>query len=169
MCLCFSDVPLILMLMAKGEVVPRRRMGCGGIAPQFLTLALDGSKLSASRLSYFTTRGKSPPVPIGQKYGRTPEPVWTLWSNRPPTPVGNRSPAIQPEPVATVRSKTGSIRRKQLCWVRVCPTKVLQRHINPQLHSIPAMLGEVHRNVMSNTAFASSYESYSIPLVRLLP
>jgi hypothetical protein len=43
----------------------------------FLTSALDGSELSASRPGRALPRGKDPPVPIVQEAGWASEPVWT--------------------------------------------------------------------------------------------
>jgi hypothetical protein len=45
----------------------------------FLTSALAGGELSASRPGRFTPVKESP-LPIGLKAGWTPEPVWTTWS-----------------------------------------------------------------------------------------
>jgi len=48
----------------EGEVVPvltpRRRMGDGGIAPAFLTSALDGDEWSTSRSGRFTPKERAP-------------------------------------------------------------------------------------------------------------
>jgi hypothetical protein len=71
-------------------------MGNGGIAPTFLTSALDGSEWSALRPGRFTL-GEEPPVYIGEEVGRAPEPVWTLWRREKSlAPAGIRTSAIQP-------------------------------------------------------------------------
>jgi hypothetical protein len=49
----------------------------GGIAPPFLTLALDGGDSSASRPSSSTPGGKGP-IPVVLMLDGPPEPVWTL-------------------------------------------------------------------------------------------
>jgi hypothetical protein len=66
-------------------------MGSGGIAPTFLTSALDGSQWLASRLYRFTP-GKEAPVPIGLEAG------WdSLWSRvKYIAPTGNRTQIVQP-------------------------------------------------------------------------
>jgi hypothetical protein len=43
----------------------------------YLSSALDGGELSASRPGRALPPGKGPPVPIVQEAGWTPEPVWT--------------------------------------------------------------------------------------------
>jgi hypothetical protein len=52
-------------------------MGSGGIAPPFLTSALDGGEWSGLRLSLFTP-GKESLIPIGHGAVWTPDLVWTL-------------------------------------------------------------------------------------------
>jgi hypothetical protein len=60
--------------------------GSGGIAPEFLTLALDGGEWSASRLCRFTTRESSPGTHwIGGSVGP-----------RAGLDAGNQIPAFQP-------------------------------------------------------------------------
>jgi hypothetical protein len=49
----------------------------GGIAPTFLTLALEGGEWSASRPGRALPPGEEPPVPTVQEAGWAPEPVWT--------------------------------------------------------------------------------------------
>jgi hypothetical protein len=49
--------------------------GSGGIAPPFLTSALDGGGWSASRPDRFGP-GKKPQVPVGQEAGWASEPLW---------------------------------------------------------------------------------------------
>jgi hypothetical protein len=55
---------------------------CGGIAPPFLTWALDGGERSASRAGRFTTEERKTQIQIGQEAGWAPEPVWTLWKRK---------------------------------------------------------------------------------------
>jgi hypothetical protein len=45
----------------------------------FLTSALAGGEWSASYSGRFTPGERTPPVPIGQEFGWTPESVWTMW------------------------------------------------------------------------------------------
>jgi hypothetical protein len=53
----------------------------GGIAPPFLTSALDESQSSALRPFRFAPPpGESGHRPTGLETGLAPEPVWTLWS-----------------------------------------------------------------------------------------
>jgi hypothetical protein len=51
--------------------------GREGIAPIFLTSALEGGEWSASRPGRALPPGKKPPVPSVQEAGWAPEPVWT--------------------------------------------------------------------------------------------
>jgi hypothetical protein len=56
--------------------------GSGGIAPPFLTLALDGGESSASHaccLLFNPPQGKNPSVPTEQDNRWAPELVWMLW------------------------------------------------------------------------------------------
>jgi hypothetical protein len=60
-------------------------------APQFLTLALDGSEWSVLLLRIF------PLVPFRKEIGWAPEPVWTLWSlEKSLAPARDRILVIQP-------------------------------------------------------------------------
>jgi hypothetical protein len=59
----------------------------------FTTSALDGCEWSASRPAEFYSRGKGPPVPIGQEAGWAPEPVWTQSiEEKSFAPAGDRTP-----------------------------------------------------------------------------
>jgi hypothetical protein len=75
--------------------------GSGGIAPPFLTSALDGGEWSASRPGWCTPREKGAGTHwIGA--GWAPEQVWTLWSREKSlVPAGNQTPAIQPIAILT--------------------------------------------------------------------
>jgi hypothetical protein len=66
----------------------------GGVAPPFLTLALDGGEWSASFLGHFTLR-EITPVPIGWEARWVPELVWMLWRKRNLSPARNRTQAVQ--------------------------------------------------------------------------
>jgi hypothetical protein len=68
-------------------------MGSGGLAPLFLTSALDGCEWSASRPGRFTT-GKELAVPNRYKARWAPKLVWTLWRRDNILPV----PGIEPQP-----------------------------------------------------------------------
>jgi hypothetical protein len=73
--------------------------GGGGMysSYSFLTSALDGGELSASRPGRALPPGKGPPVPIEQKAGWDPEPVWTQGlEEKSSTPVKDRPPIVQP-------------------------------------------------------------------------
>jgi hypothetical protein len=63
--------------------------GNGGIAPPFLTSALDEGEWSASRLGSLLPR-KEPPVPIGGPQSRSGDVEKIV------APAGNRTPAVQP-------------------------------------------------------------------------
>jgi hypothetical protein len=59
----------------------------------FSTSALDGGEWSASRPGRAFTPGERIPVPIGQKAGWTPEPVWTQrLEEKSLVPAGDRTP-----------------------------------------------------------------------------
>jgi hypothetical protein len=66
--------------------------------------------------------GKEHPVPIAQEAGWAPDPVWTLWRRENfPTPVGNRTPIVQP--VSTRLGKDfNKILRAHLILVPFNPT-----------------------------------------------
>jgi hypothetical protein len=70
--------------------------GSGGIAPSFLTSALDGGQWSASHPGRFTPGEGAPAIHcVGDWMG--PEPGWTLWTReRSLTPAGNKTLAVQP-------------------------------------------------------------------------
>jgi hypothetical protein len=71
-------------------------MGTGGIAPSFLTSALDGGEWSASRPSPFTP-GKRSPVTIESEAVWAPEQVWIkLRREKSLATARNRTPAVQP-------------------------------------------------------------------------
>jgi hypothetical protein len=61
----------------------------------FLTSTLDGGEWSASRPGRNLPPGKGPPVPIVQKAGWAPEPVWTQrLEEKSSVPVGDRTPIV---------------------------------------------------------------------------
>jgi hypothetical protein len=72
-------------------------MGSGGIAPPFLTSALDGDEWSTSLTGRFSPKERDPGTHwIVGWVG--PEPVWMLWSREKSFfPTRNRNPAVQPE------------------------------------------------------------------------
>jgi hypothetical protein len=70
-------------------------MGSGGIAPPFLTSALDGSKGSASRTVRLTL-GEEIPVPSGQEAGCSLVPAWMLWRTEKSCPAVIQTRAIPP-------------------------------------------------------------------------
>jgi hypothetical protein len=71
--------------------------GSGGIAPPFLTSALDGGEWSASRPGRYIP-GKKPLVSIEYEAGWAPVLVLTLWSREKSiAPAVNRTPVFQPE------------------------------------------------------------------------
>jgi hypothetical protein len=73
----------------------------GGIAPNFLTPALEGGEWSASHPGRALPPGKEPPVPIVQEAGWAPEPVWTQRvEENSSASVGDRTPG------RSVRSQT---------------------------------------------------------------
>jgi hypothetical protein len=79
--------------------------GIGGIAPPFLTWALDGSELSASRPRPLPPPRKELPVPTEWEARKYPEPVWTLWNREKSlAPAGDRTPTAYPviSPVAAI-------------------------------------------------------------------
>jgi hypothetical protein len=68
----------------------------GGIAPTFLTAALEGGEWSAARSGRALPPGKEPPVPTVQEAGWAPEPVWTQRvEEKPSASVGDRTPGVQ--------------------------------------------------------------------------
>jgi hypothetical protein len=93
-----------LICKRKGKVVPVLNKApyhedvreSRGIAPPFLTSALDGGEWPASHPGHFTP-GERFPVPIGQEGGWASEPVWTLWrKEKSLAPVGNLTLAAKP-------------------------------------------------------------------------
>jgi hypothetical protein len=49
-------------------------------------------------------RWKQPPAPIGYEAGGAPEPVWMMWSKEKSlVPAVNRTPAVQPVAIPTLR------------------------------------------------------------------
>jgi hypothetical protein len=70
--------------------------GSGGIAPPFLTSALDAGELSVSRPCRFTPPPSPETIPrYPQEAGWAPEQVWMLYRRKNLTPTGIRSPAVQ--------------------------------------------------------------------------
>jgi hypothetical protein len=70
--------------------------GGGGIAPLFLTSALDGDDRSASRLGRFTPRRKRPRYPLDRRLGGPPRTALdTVAKKKSLTPVRNRTPGVQ--------------------------------------------------------------------------
>jgi hypothetical protein len=62
----------------------------------FLTSALDGGEWSASRPARALPPGKGPSVPIVQKTGWAPEPVWTQrLEEKSSVSIGDRIPVVQ--------------------------------------------------------------------------
>jgi hypothetical protein len=62
----------------------------------YLTAALDGGELSASRPGSALPPGKGHPVPIGYEAGWAPEPVWKQrLEEKSSSPVGDRTPIVQ--------------------------------------------------------------------------
>jgi hypothetical protein len=53
--------------------------GGGGIAPLFLTPALDRGVCAQFHSPAALSPGKEPPVPIAQEAGWAQDPVWTPW------------------------------------------------------------------------------------------
>jgi hypothetical protein len=75
------------------STMPWRRMGSGVLAPPFLTTALDGGELSASRPGRFTPKKESSePIEYGAVWSLVP--VWTLWGRENFLSL----PAIKPRP-----------------------------------------------------------------------
>jgi hypothetical protein len=69
--------------------------GNGGIAPPFLTSALDGDEWSSITLLSLYPRRKRLRYPLAAGWVR--EPVWTLWSREKSfDPSGNQALAVQP-------------------------------------------------------------------------
>jgi hypothetical protein len=63
----------------------------------FLTSALEGGELSASRPGRALPPVKEPPVPTVQEAGWAPEPVWTQGlEEKSSSSVGDRTLAVQP-------------------------------------------------------------------------
>jgi hypothetical protein len=72
-------------------------MGSGGIAPPFLTSALDGGEWSISSTGHFTLWEITfPRYPLTRRLSWAPVPVWSLCRVKPLAPDGNRTPTAQP-------------------------------------------------------------------------
>jgi hypothetical protein len=70
--------------------------GSGGIAPPFLTSALDGDEWSASRPGRFTLRGNCPRYPLDRRLGGPQSRSGHYGEEKNLTPAGNRTPVVQP-------------------------------------------------------------------------
>jgi hypothetical protein len=67
----------------------------------FLTSALDGGELSASRPGRALSTDKGPPVPIVQEAGWAPEPVWTQRLEKNLLPLSEIKPRSPGRPVSS--------------------------------------------------------------------
>jgi hypothetical protein len=67
-----------------------------GIAPPFLTLALDGGEWSASRPSSYTPRGNRPRCPLGRRLDEPQRRSGRCWVEKNLAPAGKRTPTVQP-------------------------------------------------------------------------
>jgi hypothetical protein len=78
-CFCSTSCKFDQQLKLKlSHYTPRRCLGEMRYSSySFLTSALDGGELSASRPGRSLAPGKGPPVAIVQEIGWAPEPVWT--------------------------------------------------------------------------------------------
>jgi hypothetical protein len=68
----------------------------GGIAPIFLTSALDAGEWSATRRCSFTPQGRSPQYPLDRRLGGPRSRSGRRGEEKNLAPAGNRNRAVQP-------------------------------------------------------------------------